>query len=694
MQQQSRVFVSHSHADNAWCSAFVDALRRRGADVWYDEQSLRRGTLWREINNELEVRHVFIVVFSPDAFSSTWVDLEINAAIALQAKDKGRVILPVIARKCVVPPMLSGLKYLGSEEAGLSPEEAADEVARALDLPAPLIATEEARPVPDVEAGRAETSVVQAAPETPSDDATDTLDEQIPGVLIAEAPVTMDGSESGNGPGGKGEGTSATWEQPLQLPGLFRHAATDLYDEERQRFLVRYPAGLIIGLALSGLLAVSSTGFFGYRDPLESPWTAAAFHEPWPLFLWFCALIIVLEVSILRAPALRGLLVAVLVVTMVSIVAVAATYLFSAQAIASIVFIVPSLSGAIRFPTFSTSPWTYTLFNFGVLGIYAISSIVRWIQRARGRLPAPTSSLVTEKAPAMPSLLTLVAGDLLAGSILALLLAVVLRPTVIGALGSALQGSRGGAVISGCALSWPVGPCDITGPRAPTLAALDTVIALVVLEHALVVVSLALGTDGPRAVYDVLRGAVTLRVRVPINGLVLSLRNLLWPVLIFVSVLCAAGASRSIQTYYHLVSDSFTCHDATSCGGAEEFVLTWNALAQYEEYKALAFAVALLVIAGVALFAALGLRLFRWRVVQNSTRFVVWVLFVWLSTEWIFSLFLSGVNALVLLADLSKRVPFPQPSLTAALSLTAFAVFLGYSWARRRSGNGPRVTPE
>src|SRR5215813_813423 len=135
MQQQTRVFVSHSHEDNDWCDAFVGELRRRGADVWFDEQSLRRGTLWRAINSELEARRIFVVIFSPDAFESTWVDLEINAALALQAKDRERTILPVVARKCVVPPMLSGLKYVGSEETGLSPQEAADAVAKALDMP-------------------------------------------------------------------------------------------------------------------------------------------------------------------------------------------------------------------------------------------------------------------------------------------------------------------------------------------------------------------------------------------------------------------------------------------------------------------------------------------------------------------------------------------------------------------------------
>src|SRR5262249_4330733 len=40
---QPRVFVSHSHQDNAFCRAFVDDLRAHGLDIWYDEQGISAG---------------------------------------------------------------------------------------------------------------------------------------------------------------------------------------------------------------------------------------------------------------------------------------------------------------------------------------------------------------------------------------------------------------------------------------------------------------------------------------------------------------------------------------------------------------------------------------------------------------------------------------------------------------------------
>jgi len=57
---EPRVFVSHSHADNAYCRAFVTALRKglNDADgkrtlVWYDESNMTDGELLRTIQPEI-----------------------------------------------------------------------------------------------------------------------------------------------------------------------------------------------------------------------------------------------------------------------------------------------------------------------------------------------------------------------------------------------------------------------------------------------------------------------------------------------------------------------------------------------------------------------------------------------------------------------------------------------------------------
>lgn len=96
-----RIFVSHSHEDDAWCRALVNALRASlghdAAAVWYDEHNLDSGQLLDVIERELRDRSIFIVILSPAALRSSWVRNECKWAFSLLTRDPSRVILPVLA---------------------------------------------------------------------------------------------------------------------------------------------------------------------------------------------------------------------------------------------------------------------------------------------------------------------------------------------------------------------------------------------------------------------------------------------------------------------------------------------------------------------------------------------------------------------------------------------------------------------
>ncbi len=94
---QMRVFVSHSHQNNAFCEELVKALKGAGADVWYDDESLHTGRLGPIIERELRDRPVFIVVLSPAALASQWVEDEARWAYGLYKRERTRLILPVLA---------------------------------------------------------------------------------------------------------------------------------------------------------------------------------------------------------------------------------------------------------------------------------------------------------------------------------------------------------------------------------------------------------------------------------------------------------------------------------------------------------------------------------------------------------------------------------------------------------------------
>lgn len=124
----SRVFVSHSHADNMFSRRFVNALRSQGADVWYDEHRLGSGAIRAVIDKELAACDTFVVILSPDANTSDWVNAEIDAALFLLRGKKMKVFLPIVAVPCEVSLLLEGYKRIE----GFSPEEAANRAYRTL----------------------------------------------------------------------------------------------------------------------------------------------------------------------------------------------------------------------------------------------------------------------------------------------------------------------------------------------------------------------------------------------------------------------------------------------------------------------------------------------------------------------------------------------------------------------------------
>ena len=131
-----QIFVSHSHADNEYCRAFVAALRAALGDddaVWYDEHNLGWGNIRRTIEHELERRQHFIAILSPAAVASDWVNDEIDAARGLLREGKMLTVSFVTAAQCDVPRLLRGYKRI-ELPGGLPypPEEAAHKALEAI----------------------------------------------------------------------------------------------------------------------------------------------------------------------------------------------------------------------------------------------------------------------------------------------------------------------------------------------------------------------------------------------------------------------------------------------------------------------------------------------------------------------------------------------------------------------------------
>ncbi len=116
-QTPFRIFVSHSHLDNDFGIKLVDHLKQALAGnctIWYDSHGGLHGgdAWWEKIREELRSCNVFIVILSPDAVASSWVNSEIDIAWRHKLSKASKVIIPVLYRECDVRDDLSTLQII------------------------------------------------------------------------------------------------------------------------------------------------------------------------------------------------------------------------------------------------------------------------------------------------------------------------------------------------------------------------------------------------------------------------------------------------------------------------------------------------------------------------------------------------------------------------------------------------------
>ncbi len=455
-------------------------------------------------------------------------------------------------------------------------------------------------------------------------------------------------------------------------------AITDLYDTQRGTFLVRYPLWLVLGLGISGVIAFAMVGFLGYKgDP-------QIFDKPWELYLWFCALMITLLVSIFRHRSLRGNLIATLIIAVLCVV---------------IVYVIGFPGGIIRqllqryLPLLADEQLTYVVVNFAIILVFWVDTIRRWVRRAAGLRLHPEVDITTgerldEKVdPAdQPSMAELISGDLLAGSVLTGLLSYLFMPSVMSHIVITTP------ALNDCnlAVSFPPSACLTSGVQYVSLTFLDQTQSLAYVTVGLLILGLAamlggfgsvggarlplgvaqavnevnaegapvtapITTGVAETVLDALRAAINRRLRELLLGLGRSLRNIVWPVLLFVATYGIFWLSVNIQDYLHATHKDI--HAVVN------FILPaaiWGLVSVFS----LAFSAAL--------------TLFRWRVADNTLRFMGLIGFIVLLTFWIFSLALWGFNVLLEQFNANVVRPFDPPSWATAASAIALVIFGGW----------------
>jgi len=111
-RQLGKVFISHSSWDEEFGDRLAKDLSTRGLPVWYDKLDLQVGdSVPGKINEGLAEAKYFLIVLSPKAVESRWVQEELNAALMRQVASLGTFIIPVLLRDCSIPPLLAHRRY-------------------------------------------------------------------------------------------------------------------------------------------------------------------------------------------------------------------------------------------------------------------------------------------------------------------------------------------------------------------------------------------------------------------------------------------------------------------------------------------------------------------------------------------------------------------------------------------------------
>lgn len=92
------VFISHSTRDSDFARRRLKPhLESHGIRTWFSEQDIPSAVVWeRKIRGALSESQWYVVILSPDAVKSDWVQAEVHWALE---KRKGRVI-PILIRDC------------------------------------------------------------------------------------------------------------------------------------------------------------------------------------------------------------------------------------------------------------------------------------------------------------------------------------------------------------------------------------------------------------------------------------------------------------------------------------------------------------------------------------------------------------------------------------------------------------------
>ncbi len=107
-----QIFISHATADSDFAHRLAADLRRDGFDIWIAPESIRPGEQWvRAISRGLEESGIMVLVVTPAAAASPWVEMETNVAIELE-RSKEAAFIPLLREKGRYPGLWRAYQWV------------------------------------------------------------------------------------------------------------------------------------------------------------------------------------------------------------------------------------------------------------------------------------------------------------------------------------------------------------------------------------------------------------------------------------------------------------------------------------------------------------------------------------------------------------------------------------------------------
>ena len=107
------LFLSYSSKDRAFAKQLASDLKASSVKVWVDFWEIEVGdSIIERVSNAIQENDYIAIILSQHSCKSTWVTKELSLALTKELEEKRISVLPLLAKKCEIPPMLRDKHYL------------------------------------------------------------------------------------------------------------------------------------------------------------------------------------------------------------------------------------------------------------------------------------------------------------------------------------------------------------------------------------------------------------------------------------------------------------------------------------------------------------------------------------------------------------------------------------------------------